>query len=337
MQFTEKDLSRAVDAGILSVESVERFRNMVTTTQQEEEISEGEHFRLVGGYSDVFVTIACLLLLVPLPFFLSGMEGYDAPVWVYIVTFLVSVAMAELFVRRRRFALTGIMLVGSMFIIFSQIIISLVLATESPHWQFLLSCTVFITLGWALWRRYGVPITVALAALGVVTCILIYVELVLQVGNIWWLMLLSGLLVFMAALYLDRQDMARHTITTDVAFWLHLLAAPLITHPVFTWLDVFEELPMQELLLVTAFFLCMVVLSILVDRRSLIVACLLYVLTAFGRFLHSHTPDVMYSITVPAMLVGVVLLLLSVYWNVCRRIMLGMCPASLNKHLRPAS
>ena len=58
MQFTEKDLSRAVDAGILSTESVERFRNMVATTRQEEETSEGERFRLVGGYSNVFVTIA---------------------------------------------------------------------------------------------------------------------------------------------------------------------------------------------------------------------------------------------------------------------------------------
>ena len=49
-------------------------------------------------------------------------------------------------------------------------------------------------------------------------------------------MLLLGIGVFLLAMRWDSSDRARLTRRTDVAFWLHLLAAPMIVHPVFTLL-----------------------------------------------------------------------------------------------------
>src|SRR2546430_3225670 len=45
----------------------------------------------------------------------------------------------------------------------------------------------------------------------------------------------SGMFLF--AMWWDGSDRARLTRRSDVAFWLHLLAAPMIVHPVFTLLD----------------------------------------------------------------------------------------------------
>jgi hypothetical protein len=48
--------------------------------------------------------------------------------------------------------------------------------------------------------------------------------------------LLLGVGVFLYAMRWDSSDPARVTRRSDVAFWLHLLAAPMIVHPVFTLL-----------------------------------------------------------------------------------------------------
>ena len=49
-------------------------------------------------------------------------------------------------------------------------------------------------------------------------------------------MLLLGVGVFLFAMWWDASDRARLTRRSDVAFWLHLLAAPMIAHPIFTLL-----------------------------------------------------------------------------------------------------
>ena len=50
------------------------------------------------------------------------------------------------------------------------------------------------------------------------------------------LVLLLGIGIFLFAMWWDGSDRARLTRRSDVAFWLHLLAAPMIVHPVFTLL-----------------------------------------------------------------------------------------------------
>ena len=50
----------------------------------------------------------------------------------------------------------------------------------------------------------------------------------------------AGLAVFAFAMRWDTSDRARETRRSDVAFWLHLLAAPMIAHPLFHWLGITE-------------------------------------------------------------------------------------------------
>ena len=50
------------------------------------------------------------------------------------------------------------------------------------------------------------------------------------------LVFVAGLGVFAFAMRWDMTDPQRETRRSDVAFWLHLLAAPMIAHPLFNWL-----------------------------------------------------------------------------------------------------
>ena len=351
MQFTESDLKDAVDSGIFTAADVDRFRKVMVAKFNGGAVDEQERFRLVTGYSDIFATIACLFLLFSLPVLLAGDENGNSLIG-RTVLLLVGLGLAEQFIRRHRFALTGIVLVCTLFICFTGIVFSLGPDVDVSFmydsmsfsnvfgWQLLSIGAGSVLLGWVLWRRYRVPITAAIASLSVILCVMTYAADFLvrsELWLFWWLMLFFGLLVFTAAIYLDRKDMARNSIISDVAFWMHLLAAPLITHPVFVWLGVFESHELHNLLFVTLFFLSMILVSLLIDRRSLIVSSLFYVVAVFVVYLETVMHVTTRYGSVVMLSVGLVLLLLSAFWNGCRRFALRFCPGLLRQNLRPLS
>ncbi len=63
--YTEQDLDSAVQAGALTSEAAAAFRAHIATLRNEAAVDQ-EHFRLVTGFNDIFVVIACVLLLTSL-------------------------------------------------------------------------------------------------------------------------------------------------------------------------------------------------------------------------------------------------------------------------------
>ena len=59
-------------------------------------------------------------------------------------------------------------------------------------------------------------------------------------------LLVFGIGVFLFAMWWDASDPKRETRRADVAFWLHLLAAPMIVHPVFKLFGLSETLRPQR-------------------------------------------------------------------------------------------
>ena len=64
--YSEEDLDLAVKQGVFTATSVEEFRELVASSKQTSVVDE-ENFRLVGGFNDIFIVIACALL----PFFIA--------------------------------------------------------------------------------------------------------------------------------------------------------------------------------------------------------------------------------------------------------------------------
>ena len=108
-----------------------------------------------------------------------------------------------------------------------------------------ISAAIAAGAAWLHWRRFHVPITVAAGAAAVAGLFLAIVLGIVQPGDtesaknlILGFILLLGIGMFLFAMWWDASDRGRLTRRSDVAFWLHLLAAPMIAHPIFTLMGV---------------------------------------------------------------------------------------------------
>ena len=153
-----------------------------------------------------------------------------------------------------------------------------------------------------------------------------------------WLLLTSGLIVFLLAMRFDMTDLKRETRRTDIAFWLHLLAAPLIVHPLlatvgghpFNAAVGLTQAPLDSRVAMTvlAIFLGLGLVSLIIDRRALLVSGLTYAGIAFGTLLHnSGVTDNTPAATL--LVLGAFILFLSALWRVLRGAILRLLPRAL--------
>ena len=130
--------------------------------------------------------------------------------------------------------------------------------------------------------------------------------------------LLLGIGMFLFAMWWDGSDRARLTRRSDVAFWLHLLAAPMIVHPIFTLLGLTGgHASIGEGLAVVVLYIVLGITALAIDRRALLVSALAYVLYAL-QALFREFGAVELNIALTALVIGSALLLLSAFWHQAR-------------------
>lgn len=327
--YSDDELDSAVAAGIISAESAAAFRAHVSGLRSTPSADE-EHFRLVTGFNDIFVVIAAVLLLIAV-YWIAGTTGP----WVGALAAAVTAwALAEFFVRKRRMALPAIVLliafVGGVFaagmLLFDGISARVAGASFAAF-----------AAAWLHWRRFQVPITVAAGA-GTLVAGSIAVLILLIPGAVDWtspMLFVSGIAVFAFALRWDASDTKRETRRSDIAFWLHLLAAPLLVHPVFKAIHLLsDEATLGRALMAAALYAVIALVSLAVDRRALMVSALGYVLYVFTDLLHK-TGVVSLSFALTALVIGSALLLLSAFWHSTRAAALGLLPESMLARLPP--
>jgi MFS family permease len=104
-------------------------------------------------------------------------------------------------------------------------------------------------------------------------------------SNVVWSLVLfcGGAVVFAAAMAFDISDRERLTRRADCAFWLHLLAAPLIVHSLITLatggITVMYGPGVLTIVLVIGL---LAVVAVAIDRRALLVSGLSYLGFAIG-------------------------------------------------------
>ncbi|AQR75494.1 hypothetical protein [Sphingomonas sp. LM7] len=365
--YSESDLAGAVEAGALSPQAAAALRNHVAASRSTPTVDE-ESFRLLSGFNDIFVGIASILILVAvgwIGFYIGGkmvgLDGNEGPRQVGVAIafggFAVSITswlLAEYFTRQRRMALPSILLLlgfaGGFFVGFGAIwgangpwlAEQLGLTTELQHRQLAGAIGVItgvVTAGAAFlhWRRFMVPITVAVGALALVAvavgAITAFVPASQETLNP--MLLVAGVLVFVFAMRWDISDRERRTRRSDVAFWLHLAAAPLIAHPVFHMLGVFDgDIGAPMAAVVIALYVAFAAVALAVDRRALLVSSLVYVLWAmYALFEQSGAVELAAALT--ALVIGSALLTLSAFWQPMRRSVIGLLGTELEGRLPP--
>jgi hypothetical protein len=322
--------------------------------------ADEEHFRLLTGFNDIFVGIAATILLVAVGWigqYLGPKINFDGPSPLGPL-FVAACAwgLAEFFTLKRRMALPSIILLlsfagGTFFATWCAEVVVVGERNVTPQGLFALvaiASAVACAATWAHWRRFKVPITVAVGAAALVALVVTIVASLLIGGepdlishaqwrNIQSLLegtaLLLGIGTFLFAMRWDASDRRRETRRSDVAFWLHLLAAPLIVHPVFSLLGLTTgEATIGGAIVVVLLYVVMALVALAIDRRALLVSALAYVLWAINA-LFQQSGAVELSVALTALVIGSALLLLSAFWPNARRLVVGPLPEGLQGKL----
>lgn len=354
--YSQNDLDEAVAAGALSADAANSLRAFIDQQRATPAVDE-EQFRLITGFNDIFVSIAAAILLFAVGFIGQNLgeslglqidtDGPSpiAPLFVGATAW----GLALFFTAKRRMALPSILLllafVGS---VFATVGFGLVLALgEPPSGQdeaiyagaiASVSGAAAAAAAWLHWKRFRVPITIAAGALAVSA---IAVGLLIAAlgdpdgyeNTILGLVLLLGIGVFLFAMRWDSSDPARVTRRSDVAFWLHLLSAPMIVHPIFTLLGLNDNTAtIGEGLVVIVLYIAMGITALAIDRRALLVSALAYVLYALNE-LFRQFGAVELNVALTALVIGSALLLLSAFWHQARGMVVRPLPESLRARL----
>jgi hypothetical protein len=353
--YSQNELDEAVAAGAISAEAAASLRAHIERQHSQPTVDE-EQFRLLTGFNDIFVAIAAAILLFSVAWIGQrlgaglglAIEGEGPSPLGPLAVAATSWALAMFFTAKRRMALPSILLllafVGS---VFAAAAFTLILAIgayqfeDSPQLLGVLgalSGAIAAGAAWLHWKTFRVPITVAAGAAAVAAiAVSLLIAALGDADNmrdiILGFVLMLGIGTFLFAMWWDGSDRARITRRSDVAFWLHLLAAPMIVHPVFTLLGLNDgNATVGEGLIVVLLYVVIGITALAIDRRALLVSALAYVLWALSDLLERFGA-VELNIALTALVIGGSLLLLSAFWSQARAAVVRPLPEGIRERL----
>ena len=349
--YTQSDLDEAVAAGAVSAEAAKALRSFVDLQRTTPAVDE-EQFRLITGFNDIFVSIAAVMLLSAVGFIgqLIGPQieqNGPSPLSGALVA-ATAWGLALFFTAKRRMALPSIILLlafvgGVLFAAGTGIAMAVGSERFNDNPQMAgalgaVSAAIAAAAAWMHWNRFRVPITVAAGAAAVAGIAMgALVGIFGDIANlreiVLGFMLLLGLGIFFVAMRWDSSDPARVTRRSDVAFWLHLLAAPMIVHPIFSLLGLTSGgASVLDGVLVILLYVALGLTALAIDRRALLVSALAYVLYALNA-LFREFGAVEFTVALTALVIGSALLLLSAFWHQARAAVVRPLPENLRSKL----
>jgi len=304
-------LQKAANKNIIEAQQVDALYEFLQqeASHNAADESRDEPLKFVRSFGDVFITLGIILLLVASN--KLAISGYY-----YLLPAAAFVLLAEWLVKRRRLSLPGIaILIAILFFI------NRALSIEHPQAN-IITLAVLGVSSLLFYLRYRMPFSLLpLAMSGVAIFVL---QLGLDILQQPLILLVPGLILFSIAVAFDAQDSRRQTHLSDSAFWLHLVASPLIVHSVMVSI-LFSEASwthwLNKELLMLVFFIGFFLLALLLDRRAMLVSTQLYVIYALTQLLqHSLSPGENLLVYL-LMLLGLFVIFFGTYWYKTRRLL----------------
>jgi hypothetical protein len=353
ISMIDKDiLARGIEQGIITHDQAERLRllGLADSPPDTSFISpDDEQLRLITGFSDIFVTIGLALFLGAIGYLVEMVVG-KATSWFAIAA--AAWLLAEYFTRIRRMALPSIVLLivfaASVFIgmtwIAGHVEASPRGAIRIPqalpvigHGSVVLAALACVLAAAIHYWRFRVPITIAAGNAALIVALISSIgpfSLETSNGIFFAVIFACGIAVFALAMYFDMSDRNRKTRRTDIAFWLHLLAAPLIVHPILKNFIPDGRVEWTSALIIITIFLALGLIAVLIDRRALLVSGLAYAGYAVATLMFVAG---FRNMTIPLTLLalGSFVLLLSAGWTPLRVTFMRLMPPVLSNRLPP--
>jgi len=347
--ISEQTLAQAVDRGIITAGQAMQLRALASGSEAAAPNPDDEQLRFITGFADIFVTIGVGLFLGGIVYLMIQQPPWQQASIVAVASWLI----AELFTRRMRMALPSIVLlltftasIGTAVLMYiagdlktlGDYLQSLFLG-DGTHVTALLASSLSSLAAAALhYYRFRVPITVAAGGAALTATILSLLAFATP-GLVYSLqrpiVFGCGVLFFLLAMWFDRRDLRRQTRLSDIAFWLHMLAAPLLVHSLAGYFARSVMLTLNAALLVLAIVGVLGLIAILIDRRALLVSGLAYLAIAFSSVVR-ETAATTTILPLTILALGAFMLLISALWKPLRRSVLSLAPAMVAGWVPPA-
>ncbi|KZK84311.1 hypothetical protein PsW64_01658 [Pseudovibrio sp. W64] len=349
--ISRTSLTGAISAGIISADQADKLVSYLSlqaeniqNQQASENLHDPEEVRFTRGFHDIFISLGILILFAGygIGFGDSLTQGGLPTAAVAGAAAIITWVLAEWFTKIKKLALPSILLTGlfggSIALVGFGLFTPDVLNNDSEAIQVILS-SIFALVGASLFYwRFKVPITLTVIVAGIMGLIVGALTLVTDtkiLEYLSWVSLVCGLFAFGCAMYFDTKDTKRETLNTDKAFWLHLLAAPLIVHSILSGVY-FEQQTEAYALVSIAVVLAFGAVALIIDRRAMLVAALSYLGFALAYLLESADFSASQLTAISLVLLGSFVLLLGSGWNVARRIVMRpLAGTTLTTYLPP--
>ncbi|MCB1489455.1 MAG: hypothetical protein KDJ88_18605 [Bauldia sp.] len=355
-----EDFDAAVAAGIITADQARQLATFLAAQAGTAEVPETptgeaavapvaaadiahadeEEVRFIRGFQDVFMTIGVALFLVGIgiagPMVAGPLIGTYAGA---VVAFLLALGLT----RRRRLVLPSIALAIG-FTLFAGVGTAILIGGNG--WDVLLGGwdvhnpgRIRLIAGFAallasglFYAVFRLPFALALVALS--AGVVVFGAAGMVVGEYmlapWRLpiVLAIGLVIFAVAMAFDLSDPGRRTMRADNAFWLHLVAAPMIVHATIGLVIADgRTFTASEAFVVVAVVLAIGVVAVAIDRRALLVAGLGYLAYAVAILMAEADMTATGVIATTLVLVGAFVLTLGAGWRPVRHAVIGILPA----------
>jgi hypothetical protein len=344
-------LEQGVVRGIVTDQQASALRMLAReiSAPAASEPQDDEKLRFITGFSDIFVTIGIGLFASAVHYLVESFAGLGVSA---IALATISWLLAELFTRRRRMALPSIVLLcvfsGAVFLAGAFYLGDWLSGPDldpSNGKQMIvitISATITAILTGIHYYRFRVPITVAVGAAAIAACLvaaLFSIAPRFSEQNVHIIVMIVGIAFFVLAMRFDLSDPERVTRRTDIAFWLHMLAAPLIVHPVIAPL-ITQESSLGEATLtlgtagaILAIFAVLSLVALIIDRRAMLVSSLIYVGYASAALIQQVGLGDQTVMPATLLTLGAFILLLSAGWRPARAMLLKLIPSHLARRL----
>lgn len=328
--LTHADLDDAVKAGIITEQQSVQLLGLPEKRRQACHLSTqgDERFVFMKNFNEFFIALGVVLLGIGLMAAASTLAlGAVFPV----IFIAVMWGLAEFLTRKLKLTLPSIVLA-----IFIVTTLAFLLKDSLSDNSSLLLASISAALSALLfYLRFRLPFALLLLAGGcVATLFALYAAFVGEPSHLltYALFLIAGLATLAAAQWYDMSDRERITRRSDCGFWLTLIAAPLIVHPVAGLISSGQDTSIQSNILTIAVVIIFALIALIIDRRAFLVSSLAYLggamVYAFTRLGGEQN-----ALWITLLLMGVSVILLGVGWHRARRAVMQFVPSSLAQNL----
>jgi hypothetical protein len=318
----KRQLQQAADKGIIQNNQVEPLFDFLQSKNVETTVNQEEPLRFIRSFGDVFIAFGIGILVFAIN--MLGLSQYE-----YIAPIIGFILIAEWLVKVRKLALPGMaILIGILFFVHRAI-------NFDSEQSAILTFGLIAATSLVFYVRYKMPFSLLpLAGALISIAILTIGERILSDPIIFSAL---GLIIFSVAMLFDSQDTKRETHLSDSAFWLHLLASPLIVHGIMLsmllgdhdWLQAIDK----EIVIVI-FFIVFLLLALLLDRRAMLISTQMYMIYALTQLVQGQFSNSQNLIIYILMGLGVFIIFFGTFWYRTRRLIFGfMSGNTLSRYL----